>query len=196
MSLKAEVAIIDTSFALDLGELEKSRILEEYIPRFIGVLYIHKYVYQNEILFPEKVKIQINRLITAGRAMIVDEDYISDNKPESVIIYQQIRKLLLDNLADTQVEQKNWGEVVSLAFAKAMGISIFLCSEKHLQEAVDEYLNLDEDDSISVDRVRVTSVKDFVGWMKEDNAPRKTAKLVWLRGGYSKEEFDQKFWPV
>ncbi len=57
MSLKAEMAIIDTSFALDLGELEKYRILEEYIPRFIGMLYVHRYVYENEILFPEKVKI-------------------------------------------------------------------------------------------------------------------------------------------
>ncbi len=128
--------------------------------------------------------------------MIVDQDYISDNKPESVKIYQQIRRLLLDNLDDTKVRQKNWGEVVSLAFAKAMGITVFLCSEKHLQEVVDEYLNINEDESGSADRVWVTSVKDFVGWMKEDNAPRKTAKLVWLRGGYSKDEFDQKFWPV
>lgn len=196
MALKVEAAIIDASFALDIGELEKSRIIEEFIPQFIGILYVHRYVYDNEILFPASVKIQINQLIAQGRAVIVDQDYIRNNKPECEVIYQQTQQLLLDNLQDTKAGQKNWGEVVSLAFAKAMGITIFLCSERRLQEVVDEYLNLDEDEGVTGGKICITGVKDFVGWMKEANAPRKTAKLVWLKGKFSKEEFDQQFWPV
>lgn len=194
--MKFEAAIIDASFALDIGELEKSQIIEEFIPRFIGTLYVHKYVYDNEILFPASVKNQINRLIAQGRALIVNQDYIRNNKPECEVIYRQTQQLLLDNLQDTKAGQKNWGEVVSLAFAKAMGITIFLCSERHLQEVADEYLNLNEDEGMTSDKICVTGVKDFVGWMKEINAPRKTAKLVWLKGNFSKGEFDQEFWPV
>ncbi len=52
MPSKCDVAILDADFAIKVGRFKNVNIIEEIIPRFVEVLYIHKYVYDNEILTP------------------------------------------------------------------------------------------------------------------------------------------------
>ncbi|UZH06065.1 hypothetical protein [Heyndrickxia coagulans] len=63
-------AILDTDFALKLERVQKINALEKYLPFLIGHTYVHRYVYENEILIPKRTKVQINHLIEKGKASI------------------------------------------------------------------------------------------------------------------------------
>ncbi len=205
MNGKVNKAIIDADFALKLGQLEKYRILETYLPECVELLYIHEHVYNNEILIPPIVKAQIDKLIQNGRAQIVDRNLIAAEKPEALDIYDGTQDLLSQNIEDTVKGHKNWGEIVSLAFCKAMGINHFLSDESEMQSIIDQHLNLDMD---GTDNIRVIRVADFLKCMKEAGVERKVIKLAWLfyenlKDNTSmkeiekiKEWFDTKFWPV
>jgi len=126
MTLKDETAIIDANFALILGGIKKYKILEELIPQCTGILFIHEHVYRNEILIPPEVKDQINNLVRKRQAVVVDRKYVRKESPGAELIYDAVQDLLSVNLKDKQVGHKNWGEVVSIAFAKAMGVKYIL----------------------------------------------------------------------
>jgi hypothetical protein len=202
---KADKAIIDADFALKLGQLEKYRILEVYLPECVELLYIHEHVYNNEILMPPTVKEQIDSLIQNGRAQIVNRNFIATKKPEAVSIYDEIQDLLQQNIIDTVAGHKNWGEIVSIAFSKALGINYFLSDESRLQEIIDEHINLDME---GTDNIRVIRVADFFQWMRDAGVERKVIKLAWLfyenlKDHTTKKDieklkrwFDNEFWPV
>jgi len=196
MDLKAKVAIIDADFAIKLGRFKRIKLLEELVPQFIGVVYVHEYVYGNEILTPQEVKLQINALIVKGHAKVVDRNFVRQNNPDAVVIYDATQALLYENLPGTEKYQKNWGEVVSLAFAKAMGVPIFLSDEAKLQGVIDEFLNLDEDYTDYPGNIQVIRVRDFVDWMKQAGLSRKLGKMVWLASGYSADVFNNQVWTM
>lgn len=205
MNGKVNKAIIDADFALKLGQLEKYRILETYLPESVELLYVHEHVYNNEILMPPIVKAQIEKLIQNGRAQIVDRNLIAAENPEALDIYDETQDLLSQNMEDTVIGHKNWGEIVSLAFCKAMGINHFLSDESKLQDIIDQHLNLNMN---GTDNIRVIRVTDFLICLKEAGVDRKVIKLAWLfyenlkdnttRKDIEKikEWFDTEFWPV
>lgn len=205
MKLKIDKAIIDADFALKLGRLQKYRILEVYLPECIELLYIHEHVYMNEILIPPIVKGQIDKLVENGQAQIVNRSLIAAENPDGLDIYDETQELLRHNIKDTVVGHKNWGEIVSIAFCKAMEINYFLSDESKLQEIIDEHINLDMEGTESIRVIRVT---DFFGWMREAGVERKVIKVAW--GFYESEKdntnrqdivnfrswFDNDFWSL
>ena len=54
----------------------------------------------------------------------------------------------------TQEKGKNWGEVLSLASAKVLGITILMSDESTLQNIIDKHLNTGSSYDIKVFRVK------------------------------------------
>ncbi|WP_133581674.1 hypothetical protein [Aureibacillus halotolerans] len=166
-------AMLDTDFALKLGEVNKFTALEAYIPKMIQKLYIHRYVYENEILVPRSTKDQIDNLISLDQAQIVDAETLLYNSSRAFIYQQTIHQLeKTDSL--TRPEGKNWGEVISIAYAFASGIPFLLSDESDLQALLDDELNSGTDKDIQVVRLG-----DFIMGMKDKGFPRKDAYLIW-----------------
>ncbi|GFZ88606.1 hypothetical protein GCM10010978_30190 [Compostibacillus humi] len=86
--------ILDADFAIKLGRIKKYKVIEEILPLYIQKIFIHEYVYSNEILIPKSAKDQIDELIKKDRAEIVNEDDISEIGPYALILYEDtIEKL-------------------------------------------------------------------------------------------------------
>src|SRR5690554_8058072 len=115
---KWDKAIIDTDFALKMNNLRDCNAIVEYLSAFVEKLYIHEYVYENEILTPKRTKDQINELVEQGKAEIVNISYF-DRDEYSKMIYKDTINLLKTADPDTIERRKNWGETLSIAFAKA-----------------------------------------------------------------------------
>jgi len=195
--------MIDADFTMKLGKLGKYKILEDYLPQFADMVYIHEHIYQNEVLDPPLVKQQLDKLIQNGQAAVVNLNYIYDEKPEVAEVYVDTQDLLYQNIDESIAGHKNWGEIVSIAFANAMGINYFLSDESKLQGILDEHVNIREDDGI-----RVIRVTDFLLWMKEAGVERKIIRTAWIFYENQndvntkndieriKKWFDTEFWPV
>ena len=85
---KWDKAIIDTDFALKMNNLRDCNAIVEYLSAFVEKLYIHEYVYENEILTPKRTKDQINELVEQGKAEIVNISYF-DRDEYSKMIYDR-----------------------------------------------------------------------------------------------------------
>ncbi|WP_128658931.1 hypothetical protein [Paenibacillus sp. 598K] len=168
-----EEAILDTDFALKLEKVQKFNAIEKYIPLLVKKLYIHRYVYENEILMPKRTKDQIDKLIEDERAVIVDAEDLRYDAYKSLIYQQTIQHLELVD-PETRVNGKNWGETVSVAFAFASGIPFILSDERELQELLNNELNSGTDKDILVIRLR-----DFIEAMKKKGLSRKEAYAMW-----------------
>lgn len=70
--IKWEYALLDADFSLKLGKLEGINAIEDYVGELVGKLYIHRHIYEAEILTPRSVKLQIDALVSKGKAEIVD----------------------------------------------------------------------------------------------------------------------------
>jgi len=44
MPLKCKIALLDADFAIKLGRVESQNIIEDIIPEFVELLYIHRHV--------------------------------------------------------------------------------------------------------------------------------------------------------
>ncbi|OXS56542.1 hypothetical protein B1A99_19630 [Cohnella sp. CIP 111063] len=168
-----EEAILDTDFALKLEKVKKFNAIEKYIPLLVKKLYIHRYVYENEILMPKRTKDQIDKLVESDRAVIVDAESLHYDAYKS-LIYQQTIQHLEKVDPETRENGKNWGETVSVAFAFASGIPFILSDERELQELLNKELNSGTDKDILVIRLR-----DFIEAMKERGLSRKEAYAMW-----------------
>ena len=191
-------AILDADFCIRLGRFEKLNFLETIIPIIAKEVYIHKYVYEDEILVPINSKNQIKRLIEKGNIVIIDENTFDTLERN---IFDSTR----DKLKRVMVKEekgKNWGEVLSLSCAKVLGIPIFMSDELNLQPIIDTQLNTDISGNITVFRV-----KDIIEWIKNNpqcKIDRKTAKSIWLTATSDKnrvtiEESKEVFiaiWPI
>lgn len=118
------------------------------VPKLTHHLYIHQHVYDNELLTPKRVKDQLDVLIHTVKSSVINRKFIADHSDDQARVYDAIIQLLQDHDRDTKVGRKNWGEIVSLAAAKAMGIPVMLSDEGNLQQIVDEYLNSGTTDSL------------------------------------------------
>lgn len=198
--IKWEKALLDADFSFKLGQLTNMNVIEDYIGELVGIIYMHRHIYEREILTPRSVKEQIDRLIAKGKAEIVDLSTLSSPLEKS--LYHEMVTLLKSADADTEELGKNWGETVSLAYAKVRDIPYFLSDEKSLQAIADEYLNTDVEHSITIIRL-----KDFILALKELGYKRKECQLIWLVANFdparkeqsrewSKKAFNKELWPL
>ena len=181
--------ILDADFCIKVGRFQSIPILEEIVPLVAHKAYIHRYVYEDEILIPQSAKEQVRHLIEVGRIEVIDDTCF---KKEYYSIFQATRDRLKRVMVGTIERGKNWGEVLSLACAKSLGITIFMSDESSLQEIINRQLNTGTEYDI-----RVFRIIDLIKWIKahpECGIVRKTAKTIWLVAGKSKESF-QSMWP-
>lgn len=132
---KWDKAMLDTDFAIKMNHLNEIDAIVEYLSALVGKIYIHEYVYENEILTPRRIKEQIDHLVTEHKAEIVGIDYFNDDY--SKLVYEDTKTLLKNADPNTIVEGKNWGEILSVAFAKATAMRYILSDERNLQEFLD-----------------------------------------------------------
>lgn len=77
--IKWEMALLDADFSFKLGQLKNMNIFEDYVGVLVGKIYIHRHIYEQEILTPRSVKEQINRLIETGKAEVIDLSTLQTN---------------------------------------------------------------------------------------------------------------------
>jgi len=189
-------AILDSDLALRLGNVTFARAIEEIIPNIIEILYIHEYVFSKEILYPQTVKEQLQSLVNSGNSLIVNRETILNSCPERLVTYDNTIRLLRDHMKDTRQNGKNWGETLSLSYAKAMGIPYILSDESKLQNVVDMVLNLGDEEVSNPDDIKVLRISDFIILMKSSgNFKRKFAKATWVASGLPARTFDTQLWP-
>lgn len=198
--IKWEKALLDADFSFKLGQLTNMNVIEDYVGELVGTIYMHRHIYEREILTPRSVKEQIDRLIAKGKAEIVDLSTLPSSLEKS--LYHEMVTLLKSADAETKELGKNWGETVSLAYAKVSGIPYFLSDEKSLQALADEYLNTDAQHSITIIRL-----KDFILALKEAGYKRKECQMLWLVANFdpsrkeqsrdwAKKVFSEELWPL
>ena len=132
---KWDRVIIDADFAIKMNKITDVNAIQDYIPLFVGMLYIHEHVYENEILVPKRTRDQVDVLIEQGRAEIISV-LSFEGDPFGKMVYEETINLLKSADPKTVEEGKNWGETVSIAFAKAKGINYFLSDERNLLDVV------------------------------------------------------------
>ncbi|MDA8234466.1 MAG: hypothetical protein M0Z31_06685 [Clostridia bacterium] len=196
MPVKFDAAVLDADFAIKIGKIESRNVIEAVLVDLVEVLYIHKYVYDNEVLNPPNVKKQLDKLISCGRAFVVGQSFLSTRGEGKELVYQQTRDLLKANHAVEGNRRKNWGEIVSLAFARTEGVKIVLSDERDLQSVADDLLNIGDEQDIKVIRIR-----DFIEIMKGEGYERKLCRSIWLISigkdetlEHRKEVFDREIW--
>lgn len=189
--MKYDKIILDTDICIKIGNYEKVKFLEMIIPKIAQKAYMHRYVYENELLTPKNAKNQIDNLIKENIIEILDEKNLD---VVDKFIYEDTKNTLKEYMIGTKEEGKNWGEVVSLSMAKTLSIPYFVSDEGKLQPIVNKYLNTGTEYDISVVRV-----EHIVIWIKENrdcDIGRKTAKALWRSCGKNISEFDEVIWKV
>jgi hypothetical protein len=182
--------ILDTDICIKLGCSEKYPYLKSIIPILGETVYIHRYVYEHEILDPKSAKDQIDDLLATDKLKIVDTSNFSDVETR---LYQETIQHLNRFMGDKNNPRKNQGEVVSLAYAKVRSIPIFATDERNLQSIIDIALNTGLSD------IRCIRIIDIIKNIKAGSLPdlrRKDAKLLWRLSGKCIDEFDRKIWPI
>lgn len=189
--MKLEKLIIDADMCIKIGWIKNVPLIEMIIPTITEKAYMHRYVYQDEILTPKNAKMQIENLIKLGIVEILDEEWLEviDRK-----IYEDTKNILKWAMIGTKEKGKNWGEVLSLSMAKVLAIPYFMSDERELQGIIDKYLSTGSNNDIKVIRV-----KDLIVWIKDNpecGLNRKIAKILWVGTGKNKKEFDDFIWKV
>lgn len=187
--MKVAKIIIDADICIKIGWIKNIPLIEMLIPAIAEKAYIHRYVYENEILIPKNAKTQIDNLVNLGFVEILDEESLEvlDRK-----IYEDTKNILKWAMIGTKEKKKNWGEVLSLSMAKVLSIPYFMSDERELQGIIDRYLSTGSNDDIKVMRV-----KDLIVWIKDNpkcGINRKIAKVLWVGVGKNKKEFDDFIW--
>ncbi|MPN64836.1 hypothetical protein SDC9_212614 [bioreactor metagenome] len=96
----------------------------------------------------------------------------------------------------TRRNGKNWGEILSLSYAKVMRIPYILSDESELQEVVDSVLNLGDEEVSNPDDIKVLRISDFIKLMRASgNFKRNFAKATWAASGLPTYTFDTELWP-
>lgn len=168
--------ILDADICIKLGRFEKIPILRDILPLIADKIYIYRYVYENEVLTPDSARRQLDELHKLGLLEIVSE---SNLPPLDLAIFKTIKDKLIWAMVGTTEEGKNWGEVLSLTFAKMKGIPIIMSDESKLQSLIDRYLNIGAGNS----QITVFRVKNLIEWIRDNpecGIKRSYAKGIWL----------------
>ena len=187
--MKLEKLIIDADMCIKIGWIQNIPLIELIITAITDKAYIHRYVYEDEILTPKNAKMQIDNLIDLGIIEVLDEDSL---EPLDRKVFEDTKNILKWAMIGTKERGKNWGEVLSLSMAKVLAIPYFMSDERELQGIIDRYLSTGSNDDIKVIRI-----KDLIAWIKDNpecGLNRKLAKVLWVGTGKNKKEFDDFIW--
>lgn len=189
--MKYDKIILDTDICIKIGNYEKVKFLEMIIPKIAQKTYMHRYVYENELLTPKNAKDQIDNLIRENIIEILDEEKLN---VIDKFIYDDTKNTLKEYMIGTKEEGENWGEVVSLSMAKTLSIPYFVSDESKLQPIINKHLNVGTEYDISV--VRVEQIAKWIKENRDCDIGRKTAKALWRSCGKDIREFDEVIWEV
>lgn len=189
--MRYEKIILDTDICIKIGNYEKVKFLEMVIPRIAEKAYMHRYVYQNELLTPKNAKVQIDNLIKDNIIEILAEDKLDSLDKR---IYEDTKGKLKKYMIGTKEEGKNWGEVLSLSMAKTLNIPYFVSDEANIQPIIEKHLNVGTEYDIKV--VRIEHIVKWIKENKECDISRKTAKALWRSCGKDNNEFDRVIWNI
>lgn len=128
--MKVGKIIIDADICIKIGWIQNILLIEKIIPTLAEKAYMHRYVYEDEILTPKNAKIQIDNLMKLGIIEILDEENLEELDRK---IYEDTKNILKWAMIGTKEKGKNWGEVLSLSMAKVLGIPYFMSDERELQ---------------------------------------------------------------
>lgn len=190
-----EKIILDADICIKLGGYKDARLqfIEMVIPKIAKKIYIHKYVYENEILVPKNAKVQVDRLISDKIISILDEGCLSGIER---MVYDASVEKLSKYMINPNRPKKNLGEVKSISMANVKQIPYFMSDEGNLQTIIDKYIN-----SGTKFDIKVFRISDMILAIKESNGNlgigRKTAKIMWCAavGVEHKDYFENKLWP-
>jgi len=190
--MKQETIIIDADFCIKVGGSSKYPYLEKVLPEIAEKVYVHKYVYEEEILTPASAKAQLEALKKQGILEVISEDGLSK---EARKVYNGTYNMLAKVMLNSNEPRKNQGEVRSLSMAKAKAIPYFVTDEKDLQPIIDEKLN----NGIEDEDILCIRIEDIIAKIKNNEIQgfsRKAAKVLWVLAGKNKEDFDNSIWPA
>jgi hypothetical protein len=196
---KLDKVILDADICFKLGRFTNNNFIEKIIPHIANEVYIHEYVYDRELLTPNTGKSQVKELVKSKNVVLLREGDLSELEKQ---VYESTVKLLCKVMKgqDFFYDKEHRGEIVSLAMAKTLRISIFMTDEKDLQPIIDSKLNSKVPEDIHVFRLI-----DLMYWIKENSVceiNRKEAKRIWC-GAYDrsmidfyKNKFDKEIWGI
>lgn len=190
--MKLKTIIIDADFCIKVGGSPKYPYLEKVLAEVAEKVYVHKYVYEEEILTPASAKAQLDELKKHGILEVINEDGLSENARE---VYDGTYNMLARVMLNPNEPRKNQGEVCSLSMAKAKAIPYFVTDEKDLQPIIDEKLN----NGIEDGDIQCIRIEDIIVKIKNNEIQgfsRKAAKVLWMLAGKNKEDFDNSIWPA
>ncbi len=197
--MRLDKVLLDADICFKLGRFEKSKFIERIIPHVAHRVFIHEYVYEQELLTLDTGKPQLEALVKAEIVTVLKEDQLSDNDKKS---YDNTVTLLCQVMKgkDFFYDNQHRGEILSLAMAKTVNIPIFVTDERNLQPIIDSKLNT----GLSND-IRVFRLIDLIFFIKNNldiGIKRKEAKILWC-GSYdridfesNKLKFDNEIWTV
>jgi len=185
-----ERLIVDADVCIKLGSSEKYCILQQLLQCLSKKSFIHRYVYDEELLITASIKKQLNKLICDGYLEIIDESSLSFNDNA---LFNAVYSKLANVMIDQSNPRKNHGEVCSLAIAKTMSIPVFFTDERNLQPIIDRVLNTGLGDIVCI---RIIDVVEKIKREEIKGFGRKQAKVIWRLSGKAAGVFDTEIWPI
>lgn len=155
--------ILDADIYIKLNGFERvQNTLYRVVSQITEKAYIHQYVNEEEILTKRD---QLQKLISEGIVEVLNPDIVlAEAATKSV--YTETKQTLFKELLGEEVPKnkrgKHFGEVHSLAIAKALSIPVFMSDEGNLQPIVNRLLNT------GIDDITVFRLKNILLWMKEN----------------------------
>lgn len=194
---RLDKVLLDADICFKLGRFLNSEFIKRVIPHVAHEVFIHEYVYENELLTGHTGKPQMEELVKAKVVTVLKERELSERDRES---YDNTVTLLCQVMKGKNYfnDNEHRGEIVSLAMAKTVGIPIFMTDERDLQPIIDSKLNT----GLGTD-IQVFRLYDLISLIKNNSdigINRKEAKKLWC-GSYDekyleskKKKFDEVIW--
>jgi len=101
--MKYEKLILDTDICIKIGNYEKVKFIEMIIPKIAEKAYMHRYVYEDELLTPKNAKVQIDNLIRDNIIEILDVDMLDILNRK---IYEDTKNILKKYMIGTEERGK------------------------------------------------------------------------------------------
>jgi hypothetical protein len=181
--------IMDADFCIKLGASIKYPFLYQIISCLSTKAYIHKYVYDMEILSPSTAKTQLKQLIDEGILELIDENILL---LDDFVLYRNVYNKLFKAMLNPDKPKKNKGEILSLAMARVIGIPVFVSDESDLQKIVD--ININKESSEKIKCIRIIDIIEMIKCNEINGFNRRDAKNMWIISGNEKEVFDNEIW--
>lgn len=207
-------SFIDTDIIIKVGNFPERKMLSEVLLSFGYELYIHEYIFHEEVIFKDSAMVQLQEMLSNGKLIIMSE---SDLSKDELNEYNAALQLLADELEVNlhSKRSRDAGEVKSMAMAYAKGFEYFISDDRKAKVAANRYLqNLDGS------YLKTIQMRDVIVQIKENSdllqITRRSARKLFLYptnlknsggdGDYNrkikriadalKKDFDNNLWPL